>query len=250
MELLVNVDNPDEHAEWVDQAYATKGFVIPVFSYDLHELRGYNRLAGLARGDILLLVQDDRVAPKSCQFFHDLVTLFVQLPKLGGVGMNIARPGWVYPEKQLLRATFKHDFIFQSGGIPFQFVTMADFGPFAFRRSFFHEVGGLDEGMSDAGQCAHFLDFDLSMRLWVSGYQTGLLYMPPMHEFRGDGNIGGTHRGNKQFAQCWVKNLVLTESYFNRRFTTDAVRYVEKKVNASNHELLTPFHPTNVSDIV
>ena len=56
-ELLVNVDSPDEAAEWVKHVYPSEGFVVPVFSYNLHEARGYNRLANLARGDVVVILQ-------------------------------------------------------------------------------------------------------------------------------------------------------------------------------------------------
>ena len=35
----------------------TSGWVVPVFSANLHEIRAYNRLAGMARGAVLLLLQ-------------------------------------------------------------------------------------------------------------------------------------------------------------------------------------------------
>lgn len=33
------------------------GFVVPVFSDDVHEIRAYNRLAALARGSVLVMLQ-------------------------------------------------------------------------------------------------------------------------------------------------------------------------------------------------
>ena len=45
-ELVVNVDNPQEAGAWAAEA----GFVVPVFSANLHEARGYNRAARVARG--------------------------------------------------------------------------------------------------------------------------------------------------------------------------------------------------------
>ncbi len=56
-EFLVNVDNPDEGQIWADLSYSTEGLVVPVMSYNVHELRAYNRLASLARGRILVLLQ-------------------------------------------------------------------------------------------------------------------------------------------------------------------------------------------------
>jgi hypothetical protein len=52
-ELVVNVDNPEEAAVWAQEA----GFVVPVFSHNLHESRGYNRAARVARGRYLVVWQ-------------------------------------------------------------------------------------------------------------------------------------------------------------------------------------------------
>lgn len=241
IELLVNVDNAEEHTDWVNRTYASQGFVVPVFSNNLHEIRGYNRLAGMARGEILLLVQDDRVSPKSCDFYRNLTTLYEKWPKLGAVGMQIGRFRWAPPNTRSRRATAKEDFAFTdlTTGILFQFVALADFGPYAVRRSAYIDVGGLDEGMSEAGQCGIFSDFDLSMRLWAAGYQVGLIYTPQTHQFGGDGQSGGTHKG-KMFAQCWIRNLILGDLHFRRRFSEESLLVLGNKVNVSNHELLAP----------
>ncbi len=44
----------------MNATYRTDGFVVPVFSPNLHEIRGYNRLARLARGDFLIMMQVGR----------------------------------------------------------------------------------------------------------------------------------------------------------------------------------------------
>ena len=44
------MDSPDEHEQWAELAYSSRGVVVPIFSYNLHEARGYNRLASMARG--------------------------------------------------------------------------------------------------------------------------------------------------------------------------------------------------------
>lgn len=68
-ELLINVDNDDEAQEWVKYVYPTRGFVVPVFSFNFHEARGYNRLAGLARGDVVVILQ----VKKACLSFLALL---------------------------------------------------------------------------------------------------------------------------------------------------------------------------------
>ena len=56
LELLVNVDHPQDNGPWAWASYNTSGLVVPVFSNNVHEVRSYNRLAHNARGDVLILV--------------------------------------------------------------------------------------------------------------------------------------------------------------------------------------------------
>lgn len=245
LELLVNVDNVDEHWEWAHLAYETEGFVVPVFSNNIHETRGYNRLAGMARGDILIIAQDDRVPPTSCQFFQDLIGLFDQWPQLGGVGMNMGRFRWQSPDEDANRqrdARWINEFYFKdkATGQPMQFVLLADFAPFAFRKTAFVELRGLDEGYTEPGQCGHYTDFDVSMRLWSAGYTLLHWYVPESHAFQNDGEEGNSHKG-KAAEQCWRKNLRFGDVHFNRKFSHEVIQMVEQEVNETNHRLLIPF---------
>lgn len=38
-------------------AHNTSGWVVPVFSANVHEIRAYNRLAALARGKVVVVLQ-------------------------------------------------------------------------------------------------------------------------------------------------------------------------------------------------
>jgi hypothetical protein len=39
-ELIVNIDHPSDAATWLDWAYnKTQGLMVPVFSYNVHEIR-------------------------------------------------------------------------------------------------------------------------------------------------------------------------------------------------------------------
>ncbi len=57
IELVVNVDHPSDHEAWANASYATGGVVVPVFSNNIHEIRAYNLMARVARGDIVVLLQ-------------------------------------------------------------------------------------------------------------------------------------------------------------------------------------------------
>jgi hypothetical protein len=59
-------------------------------------------------------------------------------------------------------------------GLKVQFASVADYAPFSMRKTAFVDVGGIDEGLSEPGECGIFSDNDLCMRLWTAGYQVGL----------------------------------------------------------------------------
>ncbi len=93
MELLVNIDHPEGGELWVNATYQYNGFVVPVFSPNLHEVRAYNRIASLARGQFVVLLQDDQVPHGDCQWIKNIVAVFNKYPKVGVIGMNAYR--WV-----------------------------------------------------------------------------------------------------------------------------------------------------------
>lgn len=53
----MNVDHPSDHEVWANASYDTGGVVVPVFSNNIHEIRAYNLMARVARGDIVVLLQ-------------------------------------------------------------------------------------------------------------------------------------------------------------------------------------------------
>ena len=113
---------------WTDLAHNSSGWVIPVFSSNVHEIRSYNRLAGMARGKVMIILQvgahrhgcsappplshllipsflpsnhsvpithsfppsqDDEVPPSGCVWLRDVLTIFGAYPRLGAVGLKI-----------------------------------------------------------------------------------------------------------------------------------------------------------------
>lgn len=58
-ELLVNVDSRGDGGAWdaVAAELAAGNFVTAVLSNNLHEVHGYNRLARMARGEVLIILQ-------------------------------------------------------------------------------------------------------------------------------------------------------------------------------------------------
>ena len=233
-ELLVNVDNADEAEAWVKHVYPTNGFVVPIFSYNYHEARGYNRLASVARGDYVILVQDDVLpADTSCQWAVKLVDMFEKYPKLGVVGLNVAQivqdDHRRYPTPEMV--------VYRDAGLntSMQFVLLADFGPFAVRREAFMDVGGVDETFGNRGECAIYADFELTARMWSAGWEVAHSNL-----FNGtdDGHEGSTHKSSKTLAKCWRKNLQLGYQLFHYRYQPDVLRALEAKVIRLNQERL------------
>ncbi|KAG2429410.1 hypothetical protein HYH02_014065 [Chlamydomonas schloesseri] len=91
IEMLINVDSRTDAAavaEFAAGPLGAGGFVVPVYSNNVHEIRSYNRLARLARGKILVMLQDDDVFPEesACVWLSDVVRAFARWPRLGAVG--------------------------------------------------------------------------------------------------------------------------------------------------------------------
>ena len=55
--------------------------------------------------------------------------------------------------------------------IEVQFVQNADYAPFAMRKSAWRHVGGIDESLSEPGECGIWGDWELCTRMWLAGYQ-------------------------------------------------------------------------------
>ncbi|PNH10342.1 hypothetical protein TSOC_002927 [Tetrabaena socialis] len=159
-ELLVNVDSPDEGQAWADLSWSTEGLIVPVFSNNVHELRAYNRMAGLSRGRVLIILQDDdSLQPADCSWLPPLVRQFDAMPKLGMVGLKSYRRGSGPGNMERWSDTFK---LFKDAGTGafFTFPLFVDYAPMALRRSALRNVGGVDEGMGDVGMCGICSDWE------------------------------------------------------------------------------------------
>jgi len=54
---------------WTELAHNTSGWVVPVMSANVHELRAYNRLAGMARGGVVVVFQVSSLSVGGCMGF-------------------------------------------------------------------------------------------------------------------------------------------------------------------------------------
>ncbi|GIL69435.1 hypothetical protein Vretimale_13528 [Volvox reticuliferus] len=207
-ELVVNVDNPEEAGAWASEA----GFVVPVFSANLHEARGYNRAARLARGKYLVVWQDDQVPPANGQWLVNMIKIFDAHPQLGVLGMNCYRLCKHHePTNRWGWSNWAPDPV---TGVKWTYAQTVDFAPMAIRASIFEAVGGLDEGSSRAGDCGIWGDWELSTRVWMDGWQVGYMFLEGR---TGDGEPGTTHKGANG-EKCWGRQQYVAMNVYARRY--------------------------------
>ncbi len=63
----------------------------------------------------------------------------------------------------------------------------SDYAPFSFRKAAYLDIGGIDEGMGEPGQCGILSDWEISSRMWLAGWQLGYSYI----FMKLDGGTGG-----------------------------------------------------------
>ena len=200
-EVLVNSDS--RHARNGDaatlvRALGPSGFL--VLSPNLGETRAYNMLARLARGHLLLLVQDDwRIAP-GCGWLSAALQLWPQweaaVRRGGGVGLGLLgfdegvhgmRCRTSGPTLQNETQTPAEGRTCHFRGGPdaargaastaedvararnVQPVPCATMGPLMMPRALFAALGGFNESLSQRGEPSSLLDCELSARVWAAG---------------------------------------------------------------------------------
>ena len=241
LELLANVDSQEESDMEAWERVASD-WVIPVVSDNIHEIRAYNRLGSMARGNIVVFLQDDDIPPDSCQWLRNLVALYKAFPSLAIVGMKVG----VY---KYGHTRWSHDAIHfrtpfspqeQDGeGIVFQFVSWVDYAPFAIRKQAFTRLGGVDESFSPPGESGIFSDVDLCFRAWEHGWRVG--HMGGGRNFRkGPAWTTDTAWGRKGRAKAEIRNQALLEA---RHFPGYAQDDLPDLIQTLNNDLLVPLKP-------
>lgn len=239
VELLVNVDSPEDASVWVALANNSTTLdggmeILPLISSNIHEIRAYNRLASLARGKVIITLQDDDLMPANCSWLPEVLRLMEAHPKLAVIGLS----GFTYgPFPHMYFDNNFVSFVDKITGLPFHFVMNVDFGPLAMSRHAFLDVGGLDEATSDRGECGITSDWELSYRFWAAGYHVG--YKKLLKERAGEG-FGGTHHPGRQEHRCWHWGL-FNNGATQFRFTGPLfLKETLEKIIRLNHDLLTP----------
>jgi GT2 family glycosyltransferase len=246
-ELLVNVDSRGDAASWEAAQLTSGAFLTVIHSHNLHELGGYNRGAALARGRLLVMLQDDELPPAGdCAWLPPLLAPFALRPQLGALTQ---RGGYYWFPEELGRAgALQHMRAPDSGprfadpalsGAPFEWLSTFAFAPVAFRAAAFAAVGGLDESFAPLpGDCGIYADSEMSLRLWAAGWQVA--HVGPVFE-RAAEHEGGTKKGAAA-AQCRMRQARLNYAAAVRRFPEPFTRQVAERVAALNSNLTRRFH--------
>lgn len=234
VELLVNVDSRySGDIRWL----STRADVV-LFSRNIHEIRAYNRLARIAKGDVLAFVQDDAAPPMGCEYLATVSRLYEHDPRLSMIGMNVGTTTpWNHRKHERLHSAR----FFTGNTMPsverVEYVACADIGPLLVRKSDFFSLGEFDEKFSEEGQGGVGLDFDLSTRAWINN-MTVLLYKPPL--LPGIHYPDGVHARKK--AVYWDKSREIRE-YQNQKFKRFKPHYdwISEEVRRMNTGWATSF---------
>ena len=201
-EIIVNDDaHGATSGAWLPLLKGPNEFYIS--SPDLHEVRAYNRLAQMARGELLVFVQGDCCLPRSSTWMLDAAGLFQQLPRLAMLSARAgfdevlnwqltseyrdARTWGAAPYKALDHAVrVPRNGSAGSETVPFVFAPGVDNGPLLYRRNALLAIGGFDQSYScAAGHLSGHYDFEASLRFWVHGWQVGVFYGGPVNGIGG-----------------------------------------------------------------
>lgn len=213
-ELIVCEDGSVDgsEAEWAREMMRPNDFIIR--SNDLHEIRTYNRAISLARGEIVGIMQDDDIPPEDGRWVADAVRLFEAHPDLVVLGCaGGCVPGGtdgepIYPGASSNQPSDEIPHRDPTTGLPFMFVDAAWIGPMFFRRDAYLALGGFDPRFSGPGEPGIWLDYDISLRAWLSGKQVGISCTAPFRRrVGGQGTLmftGGKRAENYRKNQAYV----------------------------------------------
>lgn len=198
-ELIVCDDGSIDGSEREWQRLLTRPNDFLVRSNDIHDSRAYNRAAGLARGELIAILQDDDIPPASGTWADEALALFARYPKLAVLGghqgwiLDLSEPSLkvrsraVYGYRDDKKWAYMRDIPFRdpASGQPFMFVQGVSIGPIFYRRDVFLELGGFNLEYSRAGEVGMLVDHELSLRAWLAGYQVAVLGPVPFRRYVG-----------------------------------------------------------------
>jgi hypothetical protein len=168
-ELIVCEDGSldGSHEKWMSYLDRPNDFLI--HSNDLHEIRILDRAIRFARSDIICLVQDDDLIPRTTGWLDAALERFAKHPDLAIIGGFMGFESFD-PDPSKAKRIW--------GGEQFRFVHHVNIGPYFIRRQHYEVLGGWEYSFSEVGEPGICFDNELCLRAWMNGYQVGYSFVP------------------------------------------------------------------------
>ena len=178
VEVLINDDSATEIQEWHEALEQIPHAI--VCTGNVHEIRGYNRLALMSRAQIVAVIQDDDLPPTEPNWLIQAEDNFYEHKKLaliaGLVGQIQGGPDTGRWGKQRGRHVKQIPY-YDSKGRPFMFVSWANIGPFVLKRDAFLSTGMFHDSYSCRGDPGIGFDYEYGIRLWRNNKEVALQIM-------------------------------------------------------------------------
>ena len=244
VEVIVHADSnsSDDRAAFanVESLYAN---VRVLHSENIHEVRGYNRAAGLASGWLVAFSQDDRLPPDSLGWVTSVIGSFELLPRLGILGLHRGSSSLLYRSGKRTRRDYMYgtcgDNRDQADGTkwhglgtrdmdePLKMVAWLNIGPIVVRRRLFLHLGGFNLSYSRPGELGIGFDAELTGRVIASGEHAALVCPSRKTFFRnGCGGKGTTATRDKMRRR--ILAALANERMLTMQFQADEPQLLER----------------------
>ena len=268
VEVLVHMDShttADLKAAKEVEAFSP---VRVVYGGNVHELRAYNRMAQLARGELIALAQDDTLPPSSIGWVDGVLATFEAMPRLAALGLHRgATRLWptAMPPTELgqLSSAGATRWPPEVGGAcnasssaaggadaisrPPQphatsqvtFAASLALDPLVVRRGAFASLGGLNESYSARGAPGLGMEEELVARLWEAGHRVGVACPSKGRLFHRNCGGRGTWR-TPAARDARARAALHNRGLFRTAFAGARGARIERLVEAANTELHAP----------
>lgn len=211
-ELIINNDSSGDYVSFLSRLQRNSGTKVPawvVFSPDIHEIRGYNRLSRYANAPVVMALQDDD-KPRNSDWVRKALSLLKARPKLGMIG---GLRGRIDNGSRRDRHTNQNlgmkygpnfkpiPYVEPKTGIVFMHAYKVNAAPLIYRRDTFLSLGAFNGNFSCVGEAGIGFDFEYSIRLWKHNFEVGLMYTNFIRPRPGARGKGGTRSSNS----AWMR---------------------------------------------
>ncbi|XRB13026.1 glyco_trans_2-like domain-containing protein [Pseudoscourfieldia marina] len=208
-ELIINNDSSGDFPTFIRSLASTKKVQtnVPswvIFSPDIHEIRGYNRVSRFGNAPVIMALQDDD-KPRNSDWVRKALSLLKAKPKLGMIGGLRGRMDTGRSKDKTTNQNMGQKFgpnfkpintVEPSSGIVFMYAYKVNAAPLIYRRNMFLSLGMFNGNFSCVGEAGIGFDFEYSLRLWKHNYEVGLYYTNFIRPRPGARGKGGTRSSN------------------------------------------------------